>query len=106
MKYGITALLIALDIISGTIYAIKSKTWTSTKMREGLFHKMAIILFIALAILCDYGQHYLNIGFQIPITNGALTYICFMEIGSTGENIVKINPELKIKVKEFFVKGK
>jgi ABC-type uncharacterized transport system permease subunit len=73
-------------------------------MREGLFHKMAIIIFIALAILCDYGQHYLNLGFKISLTTGALVYICFMEIGSTGENIIKINPELTKKVKELFIR--
>lgn len=104
MKYAVTAGFIVLDVISGISYAVKSKTWTSTKMREGLFHKMALIIFIALAILCDYGQRFLNLGFNIPITTGVLIYVCSMEIGSTGENLVKINPELKVKVKSLFTK--
>lgn len=104
MQYAITAGFIALDIISGTLYAIKSKKWTSTRMREGFFHKMSIILFIALAILCDYGQQYLDLGFKIPITTGVLVYVCSMEFGSIGENIIKINPKLTEKVKSYFTK--
>jgi hypothetical protein len=64
-------------------------------MREGLFHKMALIIFIALAVFCDYGQQYLDIGFKLPITNAVLIYISIMEIGSCKENLNKMNPEIK-----------
>jgi hypothetical protein len=74
-------------------------------MREGGFHKISIILFIALACLCDYGQRYLNLGFEIPITYGVLVYVCLMEIGSSIENITKINPQFKGKIKQFFKVG-
>lgn len=102
MKYAIVACFIVLDVVTGLAYAIKSKTWTSTRMREGFFHKMGIVLLVALAILCDYGQHYLNIGFKIPITNSVLIYISIMEIGSNAENIGKINPDLKSKTLSLF----
>lgn len=104
MQYAIVGGFIVMDILSGVLYAVKSKTWTSTKMREGLFHKMAIILFIVLAILCDFGQAYLDLGFKIPITTGVLIYVCGMELGSTGENLIKINPKLTEKIKTFFTK--
>lgn len=104
MAYAIVFGFIALDVISGVISAIKAKTWTSTKMREGLFHKVAIILFIALAILCDYGQRFINLGFSIPLVNSVLIYVGIMEIGSIGENVVKINPELKEMVLKLFKK--
>ena len=94
MENVITFLFILLDILSGVISAIKTGDWSSTKMREGLFHKTAIILTIICAYLCDYGQNYINLGYEIPITETVLIYICFMELGSVAENILKINPEL------------
>jgi phage-related holin len=103
MKYAITGGFILLDILSGTASALKSKTWTSTKMREGLFHKSAIIFIIALAILCDYSQGYLNLGFHIPLVTAVLVYVCTMEIGSVLENITKIYPALSQKIKSLFI---
>ena len=90
----ITFLFILLDILSGVLSAIKTGQWDSTKMREGLFHKVGIILTVICAYLCDYGQNYINLGYEVPITETVLIYICFMELGSVAENILKINPEL------------
>jgi phage-related holin len=102
MQYAITACFIAIDVLSGSLYAIMRHQWTSTKMRVGLFHKMAIILFIVLAILCDFGQQYLALGFKLPIAKSVCIYVILMEIGSTGENIINLNPALKTKVKAIF----
>ena len=102
MQYVIVGAFILLDIFSGLLYALKSKNWTSTKMREGLFHKMALVLFIVMAILCDYGQNFLEIGYSIPISKTVCVYIILMEIGSFTENIIKINPQLTSKMKHFF----
>ena len=45
--------LIGVDIFSGLLKAIKTKTLSSTTMREGLFKKSIIILIIALAVRGD-----------------------------------------------------
>jgi toxin secretion/phage lysis holin len=102
MQYIIVLCFILLDIITGTLAAIKNKNWNSTTMRVGGFHKMAIILFIALAVLCDYAQSYIALGFSIPLTKGVIIYVCLMEIGSSAENIGKMYPELNKKLKGVF----
>jgi phage-related holin len=105
--YAITAAFIALDVLSGIAKAIKKKEWNSTIMREGLFHKMGFILIIGLAVLCDYGQRYLNIGFNIPITAGVCVYVITTEIGSVIENVAVLNPSIiPSKLKSIFIKVK
>lgn len=107
MQFAIVAGFIVIDIVTGVLNAIKNKRWSSTIMREGLFHKMGFILFIALACLCDYGQNFIDIGFTIPITEGVLIYVIFTEIGSCIENLAGINPELiPNKLRGIFLKIK
>lgn len=107
MKFAVTAGFIVIDIITGLLNAIKNKTWSSTVMREGLFHKMGFILFIALALLCDYGQQFIDIGFTIPITESVLIYVIVTELGSCIENLAGINPELiPEKLRSIFIKTK
>jgi phage-related holin len=105
MGYLITALFISLDVLTGLAKAVMTKTWSSTKMREGFFHKMGIIALIVLATTCEYGQKYLELGFSIPLIKGVLTYVCIMEAGSIGENIIALNPALKFKIKNLLKKG-
>jgi len=103
MIYIITFAFIVLDITSGLIKSFILKKWSSSIMREGLFHKTGFLLVVVLAILCDYGQRFLSIGINIPITETVCTYVT--EIGSIIENLALINPELiPEKLKGFFLK--
>jgi len=107
MLYVITGSFIVLDILSGLLKAYKRKELNSSLMREGLYHKMAFILMIALAFLCDYGQQFVDIGFSIPITKGVCVYVIVTEIGSNIENISSINPKIvPATLRAFFVKAK
>ena len=90
----ITLLWIVLDIVSGTIKAIKLHELDSTKMREGIFNKIGYILCIAVGVGIDYTMIYINIGYEIPILEGICIMIILTEIISIGENIVKLNPSL------------
>ena len=85
----------ALDVITGLFVSLKNKTFQSSIMREGLFHKCGSIATLLLGVLCDYGQQFLDLGFDIPVTLAICTYISVMEIGSIKENIQKLNPEIK-----------
>lgn len=90
----ITAAFIALDFVTGLVKACASGSFTSTKMRTGLFHKVGLILCVMLGILVDYAQGYLDFGISVPVTVSICGYICLMEIASILENICQINPEL------------
>ena len=48
------ACTIVLDYVTGTISAIKTKTWTSALAREGIWHKIGCITTIGVAGLDDW----------------------------------------------------
>lgn len=105
MIYLIVFLFILLDMATGLIKAFKEKAYTSTIMREGLFHKSGSILCVAFGILVDYTQTLVDIGVTIPVAISICVYIILMEIGSVIENICAINPDiLPEKIKCFFSK--
>lgn len=92
----IVAALIIGDIVSGLIAAIATKSIDSTKMRNGLWHKSAYILVIALAALIEWGETKgVFFGIEMPVLAAACVYIGVTEITSIIENIAVINPELK-----------
>lgn len=105
MLYLIVGLFIVLDMATGLIKAFKEKTYTSTIMREGLFHKCGSILCVAFGVLVDYTQTIVDIGVNVPVAVSVCVYIILMEIGSVIENICAINPDiLPNKIKAFFSK--
>ena len=105
IPYIITAVFILLDFITGLIKAFKNKEYTSSVMREGLYHKAGSIIVVVFGVLVDYAQGYLDLGVSIPIALSICVYICLMEIGSIIENICIINPAiLPDKLQSFFHK--
>lgn len=105
MAYLVTALFILLDMITGVIKAFKEKNYTSSIMREGLFHKCGSIVCVVFGILVDYAQTFLDLGITIPVAVSICVYVCLMEIGSIIENVCAINPQIMPdKLKEYFQK--
>ena len=105
MAYIVTACFILLDMITGLIKAFKEKNYTSSIMREGLFHKAGSILIVAFGALVDYAQTFLDLGVTVPVAISLCVYICLMEIGSVIENVCTINPDLMPdKLKAYFQK--
>ena len=96
----ISCAFILLDIICGVIAAAKNKVLDSSIMRDGLYNKLAELLFMGLAILCSYAltiEPFNELGVPPEILYLVAVYIAGMELLSIIENICKINPELKIK---------
>lgn len=105
MIYIVTAAFIVLDMVTGLIKAFKEKNYSSTVMREGLFHKAGSIVVAVFGILVDYAQGYVDIGVTIPVATAICTYIIMMEIGSIIENVCTINPGIiPNKIKQYFEK--
>ncbi|MCD8143488.1 MAG: phage holin family protein [Clostridiales bacterium] len=94
MSYLITCAFIALDFITGLIQSFATQTFSSSIMRQGLFHKLGLLLCMALGVLVDYAQTWLDLGVNVPVAGAVCAYIVIMEIGSSLENICKINPDL------------
>lgn len=97
----IVFLLIGFDIVTGIIGAIKNKQLKSSKLRTGLFNKMAIILTIAFSMLLDK-SNILNVN----TFNFVSIYVYFMECTSIIENIKKLNKNAVPKELENIIKNK
>ena len=105
MVYVVTCGFILLDLITGLIKAFKQKSYTSTLMREGLYHKVGSLLTIGFGFLVDYAQTIVDLGVKIPVASSVCVYIILMEIGSIIENVAIINPQiLPEKIKSYFSK--
>lgn len=105
MIYLIVACFILFDFLTGLLKAFKEKTYTSSIMREGLFHKCGSILCVIFGVLVDYAQTFIDIGVNIPVAYAICGYIVLMEIGSIIENVCAINPRIMPnKLKKYFLK--
>jgi toxin secretion/phage lysis holin len=91
----ITLLFILLDIVTGVVQAVANKELSSTKLRQGLFHKFAFMFAMILGYLVEFGMGYLDLGFTVPIATPVCIYICLTEIVSILENITLMNEDLK-----------
>lgn len=84
------------DVVVGTVCAFGAGKWNSTKMREGIFHKVLEVLVIALAVLCQPAVSLVS-GLELPgaIVLPVCCALILMEVGSCLENIAEACPELK-----------
>lgn len=92
---GAALCMMLLDIVSGLAAAAKNGEISSTKMREGLYHKASLVLVIACAGSIEFFMsHVPELGFTAPLLVPACVLIVAMEVVSVMENATKLNPEL------------
>ena len=97
MNYWIIVLalsLILFDIVTGLLKAIKNHNLDSTRLREGLYHKLAECLALVCPGLLYYGALYAHIDIPFPMIEAVGGYICIMEVLSAIENLCEVNPDL------------
>lgn len=92
---------IALDILFGLCKAFSTHTFDSTKMRQGLWHKCALVGVGILAYLVELVTQFMDFtacglpsDFSIPTVAAVTGYVIVMETGSILESLVVMNPEL------------
>ena len=85
-------IFVAFDTISGLIKAFATNTFSSTKVKTGIFHKAALILIMVIDILSGFIP---SMPFTVPLTQGCCLLIIGMECMSVLENVCAINPALK-----------
>lgn len=86
--------VVLLDFISGFAKAVYTRSVASSKMRDGLFHKFAYVLVIAVCILFDYAQAKVNIGTHVPLVLIACGYIIITDLVSFFENVCVFNVQI------------
>lgn len=97
----IMLVFVALDVIFGLCKAFATHTFDSSKMRQGLWHKCALIGCELMAYcvevvtqLMDFTAIGMPDDFVLPIVGAVTGYIVVMELGSILESLCVINPEL------------
>lgn len=91
----ITFILIIIDFVSGVAAAASKGDVSSQAMRRGLWHKFAYVLIMFTAAVVDEMCTHINIGISAPIFIPVCTGICFIEVTSTLENCMELNPKIK-----------
>lgn len=97
MRYEIYLIVtgfILFDIITGFVKAIAKEGINSTRLRQGLFHKLSEILAVLGSAGLNYAVRYLDLGVEVPLAQAVSVYICLMELISIIENLCAVNPQL------------
>lgn len=93
---GLAMGFMLMDIITGFIGSVITHTFSSSKMREGLGHKVLLICIIAMTVMLEIGsEHIGGLGFASVTVPVVCVYIIIMEVGSVLENVCAAYPELK-----------
>lgn len=90
----LTAAFIVLDVVSGIAKGAKLGQLSSSKMREGIWHKAGYVLIMALAVLIEVGSKHIDLGFTVPLVIPACVYIILSEVMSIFENATVLNPQI------------
>lgn len=102
--YIVAGGFIIFDVISGIIKAMAQGKLNSTISRIGLFNKLAEVCAIFLSSFSEWSFAYLDIGIEVTILPFVVTYISFMELLSSAENLAEINPKLNKILKPYLEK--
>lgn len=102
--YFIVCGFILADIITGLLQALYKGELNSTKLRQGLFHKLSEVLAVIFSIGIEYACKYIELGVDLPILNVVSAYICLMELVSILENLCEVNPALSKLFKPYLEK--
>lgn len=87
-------LMMLADIAVGFVGAVVRHDVSSTKMREGIGHKVMVLVLIAVAYLLGVGLgHVSGIEAEIPSTEVVCWYVVAMELASILENVSLTWPE-------------
>lgn len=91
--------LAVFDVVTGYVAAIKNGDLNSSIMRSGLWSKLGEVFAIVVAFAIEfavsfYGDAFIHVGIDIPVTTGVCAYITVYELTSIIENIGKLNPDL------------
>ena len=92
---AVLSVFVALDILTGVAAAVSASELSSSKMRDGLFHKFAFYGAYVLAVALECAAGALDLNITIPAAGTVAAYIVATEVVSVLENLCKMNPELK-----------
>lgn len=91
ISFGFMLIFIIIDILTGYIYSKISKTYKSSKMRLGFYHKFGEIGLVLLLYLVSYYAKLItpnvNLIEMFKLIECSSIYVIINEIGSVKENL-------------------
>lgn len=97
---------IVADYLTGIVKACYKHEYKSEVMRQGLYHKIAEVLAVALMYYLEIGLPLIGIAIDFPFISFITIYVIVMELSSIIENIGEINPDLVGPLAQVFEKIK
>lgn len=94
ISFGFMIIFIVIDIVTGYIYSKISKSFKSSKMRLGFYHKFGEIGLVLLLYLVSYYTKLttpdVNLIEMFKLIECSSIYVVINEIGSIKENLILI----------------
>lgn len=93
----VCGILIIMDIVCGTVAAMRNRELCSSIAREGMYNKIGEAMFLLIGIIANEIlaiPPFDGLGISPSVAYLVAAYIAWMELVSILENICKINPEL------------
>lgn len=88
-------ILVVLDVLLGLAAAAKRGEVKSSKMREGIWHKVGELGVVAIGDVLDGAMlGGVEMGFSAPVTTALLVYLIVAEALSCFENACKLSPQM------------
>lgn len=95
-QWGIilACIMMCADILVGFIGAVIQHNISSLKMREGILHKVLMLILIFLCLIIEIStSHMFKLPYDIPTCEVICSYVIVMELTSIIENISIAYPE-------------
>ena len=90
----LACVMMCADVVVGFIQAAINNRLSSTKMRQGLLHKVLILILIFVCLAIEIGiSHTVKLPYDIPTCGVVCGYVIVMELISILENIARGYPE-------------
>jgi toxin secretion/phage lysis holin len=90
----LACVMMCADIVVGFVQAAINNQLSSTKMRQGLLHKVLILILIFICLAIEIGiGHTVKLPYDIPTCEVVCGYVIVMELVSILENIARGYPE-------------
>ena len=90
----LACVMMCADVVVGFIQAAINNRLSSTKMRQGLLHKVLILILIFVCLAIEIGiGHTVKLPYDIPTCGVVCGYVIVMELISILENIARGYPE-------------
>lgn len=93
---ALACVMMVADMVVGFIVAVINEKLSSTKMRNGLLHKVLMLVLIFICLAIEIGvSHTGALPYDVPTCEVVCGYIIIMEFVSVLENIAAGYPELR-----------